>query len=1193
MSVIGRTVFELDTPNVLLARAAQEAVSRFARAALAESLDAAVAAQPVTETAQRYSSIVLDLGQVCLDRMEHELGPRIEAAMRSFLLGQRGLQREAAQLVAAEPEPLTRFAAWLHGAPVQELAALLRAALALPDAAALLRRHGRQFAVRRRLAMLAPALLAGVLDCLEPEQAATVLAVVTEVVAAHRQRPLVAAGRAEFALAVWEFVFSYLLLERGSYFNTRALAAHVLAGIASRYRISYRDLLGALVAVAARPGLPQARGLSLPVLLQDLYGALVPEAELTAAPPSTPLAALSHVLWHGVLAPAEAGVSLLGLGDLLERAIAEQPDALRELLRSLGQHESVRTRLAMQAGAQRLRAVVRVLEPEQDEWVLGTVDAVQAAQDRQRLAQEDGRRFGLRLWGLVLQILLVERGSHFNTRAFVRRLIESTAAATGRRYRDWLDALCTAPQWQHAAGRRPRLARVLEELQREQPADGREETAQRQMARGLLARVAPGRLPTRAALRELVRRLARRQGLDVHRVLAELAREGGSLAQAALAEQALAALLLSLHAQWLGSSRSEAAAPAPVGGAVAGTPTAGMARAVREFAVRSLVLERGSWFNDRSYVDHLVRQLARRHGLAYADLLGTLAAAASGRILAAQDRQLPAVLRSLQEAQVQAVPGWDFLASGNPGGAQWRQVLADGPRLAPPAAVLAALRADADGQLAQRLADYLPLTSLRTLLAQLAPDWAGALATLLEAGGDGAADWGAMLAVLAQRTPAPALHDVLTAFGARRAGAASAYWRRLWRVAAARCTDPRFAALADLCETQLRRAGLALPPPPSAPAQERRWPDQAPARVLAEALERLLRLGPSAWRARWREAPETGTLLARVAAALADHPAVFLAVLRAALARPLERERLAHLLPPALRAQILRSLLGQRAGPLLWWRAAMASSLAALAPRVAADFWLQLLDVELLRQLGPGRRRPELAAWLQAVGRRAWQEALLDWPRLLADWRRRAGQLAAAEGRAAQRLLAHLEQRPPPAAPRLPPAPLAEEVPIQLANAGMVLLWPFFGHLFARLGLTAGAAFRDEAAQMRAVHLLDYLVWGRWSSCEEELALPKLLCGLALETALLPCDGPSEDERRLCEEMLAAVIAHWGRLGNTSPEGLQQTFLQRAGELRRKDGNWHVRVPERPFDVLLTTLPWALGTVRLSWMKDIVWVSWK
>lgn len=177
-----------------------------------------------------------------------------------------------------------------------------------------------------------------------------------------------------------------------------------------------------------------------------------------------------------------------------------------------------------------------------------------------------------------------------------------------------------------------------------------------------------------------------------------------------------------------------------------------------------------------------------------------------------------------------------------------------------------------------------------------------------------------------------------------------------------------------------------------------------------------------------------------------------------------------------------------------------------------------------------------------------------------------------------------------------PARPVEEESgdeDVFVTNAGLVLVAPFLARLFTKLGLTEGRAFRDDEAAERAAHLLQHLVEERADRPEHLLVLNRVLCGVPpgrpLPRSIVV--GPEEDEA--IRGLLAAVVEHWGALGNTSIQGLRESFLQREGLLGRVDGAWRLQVEERAFDVLLDRIPWSFRTVRLPWMEALLHVEWR
>jgi hypothetical protein len=176
-------------------------------------------------------------------------------------------------------------------------------------------------------------------------------------------------------------------------------------------------------------------------------------------------------------------------------------------------------------------------------------------------------------------------------------------------------------------------------------------------------------------------------------------------------------------------------------------------------------------------------------------------------------------------------------------------------------------------------------------------------------------------------------------------------------------------------------------------------------------------------------------------------------------------------------------------------------------------------------------------------------------------------------------------------------APSVEQIregeALYVDDAGIVLLHPFLQAHFEYLELVRDKAFVDEEARERAVHQLHFLATAREEPQEYLLVVAKLLCGLEPQVPIarkVPIDDRAKSQ---AEELLTAVIGHWGALKSTSPDGLRGNFLCRQGRLTRKasDG-WRLQVESQPWDVLLNRLPWSRTVVRLPWMAELLWVDW-
>ena len=163
---------------------------------------------------------------------------------------------------------------------------------------------------------------------------------------------------------------------------------------------------------------------------------------------------------------------------------------------------------------------------------------------------------------------------------------------------------------------------------------------------------------------------------------------------------------------------------------------------------------------------------------------------------------------------------------------------------------------------------------------------------------------------------------------------------------------------------------------------------------------------------------------------------------------------------------------------------------------------------------------------------------------------------------------------------------------LYLANAGLVLLWPFIPRFVEHLGLSVDGGWHSPATAQRAARLLQCVASGDADPPEFQLPLNKLLCGLPLDDALLDDVPLTEPEQAECSALLVAVIAQAPILREMSVAGFRASFLARPGQLSSRDGHWLLRVERQTYDVVIDRFPWGFGIVRLPWMATLLQVQW-
>ncbi|WP_196159326.1 contractile injection system tape measure protein [Reinekea sp. G2M2-21] len=164
---------------------------------------------------------------------------------------------------------------------------------------------------------------------------------------------------------------------------------------------------------------------------------------------------------------------------------------------------------------------------------------------------------------------------------------------------------------------------------------------------------------------------------------------------------------------------------------------------------------------------------------------------------------------------------------------------------------------------------------------------------------------------------------------------------------------------------------------------------------------------------------------------------------------------------------------------------------------------------------------------------------------------------------------------------------------LYIHNAGLVIVCAYLPRLFDMLSLTKEGLFVTSMAQERGVHLIQWLVTGSEETVEPALALNKLLCGMPLSTPIVRRVGITDDEKTVLEGLLKGVLHNWAPLKSTSIDGLRESFLCRDGVLRITDDGYSLHVENKPFDMLLDQLPWNFTFIKFPWMAQSIQVEWR
>lgn len=169
--------------------------------------------------------------------------------------------------------------------------------------------------------------------------------------------------------------------------------------------------------------------------------------------------------------------------------------------------------------------------------------------------------------------------------------------------------------------------------------------------------------------------------------------------------------------------------------------------------------------------------------------------------------------------------------------------------------------------------------------------------------------------------------------------------------------------------------------------------------------------------------------------------------------------------------------------------------------------------------------------------------------------------------------------------------PKAVNDEIQVDNAGIILTASLLPQLFEMNALLHEGTFKGSEEQTIARQLLNYVSYAQ-QPVQSTQPLTNVLCSSEPLSEFTTVNRLSREATQSAVEMLQALIQHWN-IGNTSIEGLRDSFIQRAGVLQKLENGWKLAVEPSAFDVLLDRFPWSTSIVKLHWMEEPLYVSWR
>lgn len=285
---INREIFDIDFTSKSGAYDLQSRISSLVNGTLTRQMEQLLEKTIPENFLYKIDSLTVEVGTVNIDNLEQELPEKFMEAfatvLNDYVRQQRaGVENDNFQVLPTAyslTELLDYFLYTGHlpwwavknesftpSLVLQELLRNNAGALRL-----IIMRAGQHEHVRRRLVrQFSRDEIRGIIQVLEPGEAAFIFGFEENIVEVKKTEGLVQADEKEFEEAINYFVLTYLIVDRGGDFNRKEFAKSILGQIAFNFNMQYVELLHVLYAAIEQMELPgNDRSISLKLLIREL-----------------------------------------------------------------------------------------------------------------------------------------------------------------------------------------------------------------------------------------------------------------------------------------------------------------------------------------------------------------------------------------------------------------------------------------------------------------------------------------------------------------------------------------------------------------------------------------------------------------------------------------------------------------------------------------------------------------------------------------------------------------------------------------------------------------------------------------------------------------------------------------------------------------------------------------------------------
>jgi hypothetical protein len=336
----------------------------------------------------------------------------------------------------------------------------------------ILKKYGSKPNVIRRIVLQFPEkLLIRTVERMHPTEAQFIVETVNEIDITRKKESFVKTDSIHFRFKLWEFVFSYILNDRGSYFNTKSYVKSMLFSIAGHFNME-RELL---IKQFYQAAFLLKKDISLSNDLWQIISEIHEEVEAK----ENGITSFEKSFFEKILKEQE------GKQKSIEIPLTEENTRhiLEHLIFQPAYHGMIRSWLGEKGGdtefqkkigraihtQKQFEKLVRIIDAQHADYIIGFSKHLQDGQEKRYIFPVSSTQFRQDQYQVIITVLLVDRGSYFNKKSFVKQVLQKLSVQYGITYKQLLASLVgSVPSHMKSMAQLPDVIQLLEDLQQEE-----------------------------------------------------------------------------------------------------------------------------------------------------------------------------------------------------------------------------------------------------------------------------------------------------------------------------------------------------------------------------------------------------------------------------------------------------------------------------------------------------------------------------------------------------------------------------------------------------------------------------------------------------------------------------------------------------------------------------------------------------